>query len=103
MKTFDVVIIGAGCAGLMSAQLLAKKNLSVALIDGKKDLLDLSFLTLGSFMNINDYGLSERVIASKIDKGSFYSTRLTVTKPADVVIIDTVSYTHLTLPTTRMV
>lgn len=88
MKTFDVVIIGAGCAGLMSAQLLAKKNLSVALIDGKKDLLDLSFLTLGSFMNINDYGLSERVIASKIDKGSFYSTRLTVTKPADVVIID---------------
>lgn len=70
MKTFDVVIIGAGCAGLMSAQLLAKKNLSVVLIDGKKDLLDLSFLTLGSFMNIDDYGLSERVIASKIDKGS---------------------------------
>jgi digeranylgeranylglycerophospholipid reductase len=88
MKEFDVVIIGAGCAGLMSAQLLARQNLSVALIDAKKDLLDLSFLTLGSFMDINDYGLSEKVIASKITKGSFYSKRLSVSKPADVAIID---------------
>ena len=88
MKEFDVVIIGAGCAGLMSAQLLAKQNLSVALIDAKKDLLDLSFLTLGSFMDINNYGLSEKVIASKINKGSFYSKRVSISKSADVVIID---------------
>lgn len=89
MKHFDVVIIGAGCAGLMTAQLLAKQDLSVALLDRKKDLLDLSFLTLGSFMDINKYGLSEKVIASKITKGSFFSKKMSVTKVADnVSIID---------------
>lgn len=87
MKNFDVVIIGAGCAGLMTAQLLAKQNLSVALLDRKKDLLDLSFLTLGSFMDIKKYGLSEKVIASKINKGSFYSKNLSVTKRAENVAI----------------
>lgn len=89
MREFDVVIVGAGCAGLMSAQLLAKKKISVALIDSKKDLLDLSFLTLGSFMDIKKYGLSEQVIASQINKGSFYSKRLSVSKVAtNVSIID---------------
>ena len=89
MKHFDVVIIGAGCAGLMTAQLLARKNLSVALLDRKSDLLDLSFLTLGSFMDITKYGLSEKVIASKITKGSFFSKNMSVTKTADnVSIID---------------
>lgn len=89
MKEFDVVIVGAGCAGLMSAQLLAERNLSVALIDGKKDLLDLSFLTLGSFMDIKKYNLSEKVIASHINKGSFYSKRLSVSKLGrNVSIID---------------
>jgi digeranylgeranylglycerophospholipid reductase len=89
MKEFDVVIIGAGCAGLMSAQLLARKNISVALIDSKKDLLDLSFLTLGSFMDIKKYELSEKVIASDINKGSFYSKRLSVSKSSsNVSIID---------------
>ncbi len=89
MKHYDVVIIGAGCAGLMTAQLLAKQSLSVALLDRKKDLLDLSFLTLGSFMDINKYGLSEKVVASKITKGSFYSKNMSVTKVTDnVSIID---------------
>ena len=89
MKHFDVVIIGAGCAGLMTAQLAAKQNLSVALLDRKKDLLDLSFLTLGSFMDINKYGLSEKVIASKITKGSFFSKKISVSKVAhNVAIID---------------
>jgi digeranylgeranylglycerophospholipid reductase len=86
---FDVVIIGAGCAGLMCAQLLARKNISVALIDSKKDLLDLSFLTLGSFMDIKKYELSEKVIASHINKGSFYSKRFSVSKSgSNVAIID---------------
>lgn len=87
MKHFDVVIIGAGCAGLMTAQLLAKQNLSVALLDRKKDVLDLSFLTLGSFMEVNKYGLSENVIASKITKGSFLSKHISVTKVTDNVSI----------------
>ena len=87
MKHFDVVIIGAGCAGLMTAQLLAKQNLSVALLDRKKDLLDLSFLTLGSFMDINKYGLTENVIASKITKGSFFSKKISVSKVAENVLI----------------
>ena len=89
MKHFDIVIIGAGCAGLMTAQLLAKQNLSVALLDRKKDLLDLSFLTLGSFMDIKTYGLSEKVVASKINKGSFFSKNVSVSKVAEnVSIID---------------
>ncbi len=89
MKHFDIVVIGAGCAGLMTAQLLAKKNYSVALLDRKKDLLNLSFLTLGSFMDINKYGLSEKVIASKIETGAFYSKNLSVVKTAhNVAIID---------------
>lgn len=89
MKQFDIVVIGAGCAGLMTAQLLAKRNFSVALLDRKSDLLNLSFLTLGSFMDIEKYGLSKKVIASRIDQGAFYSKNLSVTKTAhNVAIID---------------
>jgi geranylgeranyl reductase family protein len=37
MKSFDVVIIGAGPAGSFAAELLALKNISVALFDGRPE------------------------------------------------------------------
>jgi digeranylgeranylglycerophospholipid reductase len=89
MKIYDVVIIGAGSAGLMSAQLIAQKGFKVALIEQKKDLLDLPFSTLGSFMNVGEFGLSDKVIASKITTGDFHSRSVSFTKEAyNVNIID---------------
>jgi flavin-dependent dehydrogenase len=49
MENYDVVIIGAGLAGLHCARLLAKRGLSVLLVDRKKTL-DLSIHTTGIFV-----------------------------------------------------
>ena len=38
MKTFDVVIIGAGLAGLQCAKLLSRQGAKILLVDRKTDL-----------------------------------------------------------------
>lgn len=70
---YDIIIVGAGGAGLMSGRELGKRGLKTLIIDRKSDLLDFSFNTLGSFMDIDDFGLTENVVARKVDSVILYS------------------------------
>jgi digeranylgeranylglycerophospholipid reductase len=70
---FDIIIVGGGGAGLMAGRELGKRGLKTLIIDRKSDLLDFTFNTLGSFMNIDDFGLTENVIARKVKSVILYS------------------------------
>ncbi len=74
IRDFDVVIIGAGIGGLSIAHLLAKEKLRVAMIDAKANLPHVSFYTLGSFMDLDRYGLTRNVVAADITEGFFHSS-----------------------------
>jgi len=73
MDTFDVVIIGGGTAGLVLAREFGKSKRKTLILDRKDNLLEFSFNTLGSFMNLNDFDLTENVVARKIDTATFHS------------------------------
>ncbi len=73
MKTFDVVIIGGGTAGLMLARELSKKKRKTLIVDRRNDLLDFSFNTLGSFIDLEEFDFTENVVAQKIDTLTIYS------------------------------
>ena len=73
MDTFDVVIIGGGTAGLILARELGKFKRKTLVLDRKDNLLEFSFNTLGSFMNIKDFDLSTNVVAQEIDTIVFYT------------------------------
>lgn len=75
MNNYDVIIVGAGGAGLMLARELGRNKISTLLLDRKEDLLDFSFYTLGSFMKPGDFDLSDNVIAQDINKAVIHSKR----------------------------
>lgn len=87
-KEYDVIVIGAGGAGLNVARLLGKYDLKVCLVDSKKDLLNLSFHTLGSFIDLKKFELSEKIVASKISEIVVSSKNFHIKKPCDVYILD---------------
>ena len=68
MHKYKVVIIGAGAAGLMLARELGKMKCRTLLLERKKNLFDFSFNTLGSFINLKSFDLTEEVVAQKINQ-----------------------------------
>ena len=68
MSKYKVVIIGAGAAGLMLARELGKRKCRTLLLERKKNLFDFSFNTLGSFINLEFFDLTEEVVAQKINQ-----------------------------------
>ena len=76
MEKFDVVIIGGGTAGLILARELGKFKLRTLVLDRKKDLLEFSFNTLGSFLNLKEFGLTRDVVAQDIDTISIHSRNI---------------------------
>ncbi len=70
---FDVVIVGAGTAGLMLARELGNLKRKTLLLDRKGNLLEFSFNTLGSFINLKDFDLTENVVAQEINTITFHS------------------------------
>ena len=76
MNNFDVVIIGGGTAGLMLARELGNFKRKTLVLDRKDNLLEFSFNTLGSFINVDDFDLSKDVIAQKISDLVFQSKRV---------------------------
>lgn len=66
--SYDVIIVGGGGAGLILARELSNKKLKVLIIDLKKDLLDFSFYTLASFINLKEFNLTDSVVAQNIDE-----------------------------------
>lgn len=73
MKKYDVIIVGAGTAGLMLARELGKQQFKTLLLDRTNNLLEFSFNTLGSFINLEQFGLTKNVVAQKIDAAIIYS------------------------------
>jgi digeranylgeranylglycerophospholipid reductase len=76
VNSYDVVIIGAGIAGLFLARELGKSSLKICLIDSKADPANVTFYTLGSFIDLDRYGISNQVIAAEISEGHFHSKHI---------------------------
>ncbi len=87
-ETYNVVVLGGGGAGLNIAGLLAENVGKVCLIDSKADLLNVSFHTLGSFIDRERHGLSEKIIASYITELCFHSKHIHTSKKGKAFILN---------------
>ncbi|MCL5433106.1 MAG: NAD(P)/FAD-dependent oxidoreductase [Patescibacteria group bacterium] len=86
--SFDVIVIGAGVAGFNIAQLLGKYKLEVLLIDSKKDPVQTSFSTLGTFLDPKRYGFSRNIVAAEINEVIFHSSHIHVEKKMNASILN---------------
>jgi flavin-dependent dehydrogenase len=74
MEHYDVVVIGAGLAGLYCARLLSKRGLDVLLVDRKKSL-DTSIHTTGIFVRrtLEDFDIPEDCLGPVVRHVTLYS------------------------------
>ena len=74
MQHYDVVIVGAGLAGLQCARLLGKSGVSVLLVD-RKDSLDQSIHTTGIFVRrtLEDFDIPEDCLGPAVRHVTLYS------------------------------
>ncbi|HEX3282878.1 MAG TPA: FAD-dependent oxidoreductase, partial [Pyrinomonadaceae bacterium] len=74
MKSYDVVIIGAGLAGLQCARLLGRRGFRVLLVDRKRSL-DQSIHTTGIFVRrtLEDFAIPEDCLGPGISDVTLYS------------------------------
>ena len=74
MEHYDVIIIGAGLAGLQCAQLLGKRGLGVLLVDRKKSL-DTLIHTTGIFVRrtLEDFYIPEDCLGPAVRHVTLYS------------------------------
>jgi digeranylgeranylglycerophospholipid reductase len=90
MKKYDVIIAGAGLAGLCLAKGLAGSGLKVLVLDKKSAAGDIKYHSSGTFMNPAQYGLPLK-FAHKIGKVSFCSANEKCEKHVkDCYVIDRV-------------
>ena len=77
MKTFDVVIIGAGLAGLQCAKLLSQKGAKILLVDRKTDLTK-GVHTTGIFVRktLEDFDFPIGALGKDIKNVTLYSPNL---------------------------
>src|SRR5215203_5411801 len=77
MKTFDVVIIGAGLAGLQCAKLLARQGAKILLVDRKMDLTR-GVHTTGIFVRktLEDFDFPAGTLGKAIRDVTLYSPQL---------------------------
>jgi flavin-dependent dehydrogenase len=74
MERYDVIIVGAGLAGLQCARLLGERGLHVLLADRKKSL-DTSIHTTGIFVRrtLEDFPIPEDCLGPAVSNVSLYS------------------------------
>lgn len=99
MKHYDVVIIGAGLAGLQCARLLGKSSLSVLLVD-RKDSLDRSIHTTGIFVRrtLEDFDVPEDCLGPVVRHVTLYSPsrrRMELVSPHDEFRVGRMSRLYL--------
>ncbi len=73
MQNYDVVIVGAGPAGLIAGREISKAGYKTIILDKKRDYKDVEYRILGSFLNLEEWGLTNKIIAQKTDKVYFCS------------------------------
>src|SRR5829696_2474382 len=77
MKTFDVVIIGSGLAGLQCAKLLSQRGAKVLLVDRKNDLKK-GIHTTGIFVRktFEDFEFPPQTLGKAVRQVTLYSPKL---------------------------
>jgi geranylgeranyl reductase family protein len=77
MKTFDVVIIGAGLAGLQCAKLVSQRGAKILLVDRKNDLAK-GIHTTGIFVRktLEDFEFPPATLGKPVRKVTLYSPKL---------------------------
>jgi flavin-dependent dehydrogenase len=77
METYDTIIVGAGLAGLQCAQLLARRGISVLLIDRKRSL-EQAIHTTGIFVRktLEDFDLPNHCLGPVVRNVTLYSPSL---------------------------
>jgi len=77
MKTFDVVIIGAGLAGLQCAKLLSRQGAKILLVDRKTDLTK-GIHTTGIFVRktLEDFEFPPATLGKPVRQVTLYSPKL---------------------------
>jgi geranylgeranyl reductase family protein len=72
---YDIVIIGAGPAGSKTAELLAKKNINVLLIEEHQDIgKPVQCTGINSHRLFNLSGVSKKIVVNKVRKARIYSS-----------------------------
>ena len=87
MEKYDLIIVGAGPAGLCLARELANSNLKILLLDKKKNAGDVQYNTSGSFINPKDWHLP-KYIFNPIHKTYFASKNEKTIKKGVAYVID---------------
>jgi flavin-dependent dehydrogenase len=74
MKTYDVIVVGAGLAGLQTARLLAEQDHQILLVD-RKSALDQSIHTTGIFVRrtLEDFALPADCLGPPVRHVTVYS------------------------------
>ncbi len=80
MKKYDVLIAGAGLAGLSLAKELIGSGMSALVIDRKKRAGAVQYYSSGTFMDPREYGIPGRFL-HPIDKAVFCSKNILCSKP----------------------
>jgi flavin-dependent dehydrogenase len=77
MKTFDVVIVGAGLAGLQCAKLLSRRGAKILLVDRKTDLTR-GVHTTGIFVRktLEDFDFPAGTLGKAVKNVTLYSPKL---------------------------
>ena len=87
MKTYDLIIVGAGPAGLTLAERLSDSNLKILLLDKKKNAEDVQYNTSGSFIDPNEWNLPPSIL-NPINRCYFSSNSQHTIKKGQAFIID---------------
>jgi len=89
MEVYDLIIVGAGPAGLSLARELADSNLKILLIDKKRNAHDILYNSSGSFIDPKEYELPSYLV-KPIGKLRFHSKNETLEVEAKGYIINRV-------------
>ena len=87
MKNYDLIIIGAGPAGLCLASELSGSDLKILLLDKKKNAGDVHYNTSGSFINPQEWNLPDYIL-NPINEMYFSSYNKAIKKNINCFVID---------------
>lgn len=87
MKNYDVIIVGAGVAGLSLTSELANTSLNILLLDKKKNAEDVRYNTSGSFIDPKQWELPDSIF-NPVHRLFLWSKNEIATKEGLAYIID---------------